>query len=396
MEAFKNYLVGKSCNLKEEIEKLPGELRKLWIDREFKSFLEKFQDISTRRKKVISTKVLPFLPELGRSFDNEVHKRILACYKDLSKLWKDQERLSGELPRMVASSSNKYLVNILCRERKIFCTNDVMEQHLKFVSRLWEEQTLKVEEELRREFQTQSDSSVPDFFGHKYVLQQIALNFMGKLYIYPLFGSEFPKHPGVYFIYDVGKTQLYEGSPVFPSTRHPVYVGMSTKNIAKRLEGHRKNIKDLIEKASGDEQTEAAEQSDGKQTEGEEQSEEKEQSDEEQTEGEEQSDGEQRDDEQTKEKQTEEEKTEKGTQTGVKREETDFFFRFMIVDPGHYACSIESMLIEYFCPVWNSETVKLSFGNASGGKTRNTWYKYHILEDPGTMADVLGRLKISP
>lgn len=68
----------------------------------------------------------------------------------------------------------------------------------------------------------------------------------------------------------------------------------------------------------------------------------------------------------------------------------------MIVDPGHYACSIESMLIEYFCPVWNSETVKLSFGNASRGKTRNTWYKYHILEDPGTMADVLGRLKISP
>ena len=34
---------------------------------------------------------------------------------------------------------------------------------------------------------------------------------MDKLYIYPLDNTTLPERPGVYFIYHVGKTQLYEG-----------------------------------------------------------------------------------------------------------------------------------------------------------------------------------------
>ena len=224
MEDFKSSLVGKFCNLKDEIKKLPGELRKRWVNRKFILFLNAFKDIISkvptdkRRKTAISTiirdkinPVLPFLSELGYSFDNVVHKLIHECYQDLSKLCDDLGRLPGELPRRVASSSSKYLVKILCSKRKKFCTEDFMKQHLALISGRWEEQTLKEEEEMRLEMQKQKDLSFSRFFGHTCVLLRTALNFMDKLYIYPLDSTTFPERPGVYFIYHVGKTQLYEG-----------------------------------------------------------------------------------------------------------------------------------------------------------------------------------------
>ena len=346
MEAFKNTLVGKSCNLKKKIEKLPEELRKLWINREFISFLDKFKDIISivpndkRQRKAISTDiqekitpVLPFLPELGYSFDNEVHKRMHARYKHLLKLCDGPKHSSGELRREVASSSNKYLVNILCPKRKKFCTDDFFKQHLTFISGRWEEQTLKVEKQFKS--QKQSDLSVSRFYGHKYNLQQIALDFLDQSYIYPLNYTTFPPLPGVYFIYHVGETQLYEGSQISPSTDYPVYVGMSRKSIADRLRDHRGKI----EKASKTEQL-------------------------------------------TKTQQTE----------LVKLKMTDFVVRFMIVDIQHYAPSIEGMLIEYFSPVWNSQTTPFAFG--SGDRRGNLWHEVHINKDPKTIENVLRALKI--
>ena len=418
MEDFKSSLVGKSCNLKDEIEKSPEELRKLWINRKFILFLDNFKDAISniltdkRRKTTISPidvqvgiyPVLPFFSELGYSFDNEVHKRIHECYKELLKLCDDPGRQPGELPRMVACLSNKYLVNIrLCPERKIFFTDDFMKQHLKFISGRcrWEEQTLKVEEEFKAH--KQRDLSAVRFYGHEYDLQQIALDFLDKSYIYPLNDTTFPELPGVYLIYHVGKTQLYEGSQVSPSIDYPVYVGMSKKNISKRLKAHRYNIKTAIDKQTGQEKQtdeEEEEQTEEEQTE-------KEQSEEEQTQEEqtqeEQTQEEQTQEEQTQEEQTQEEQTEgkklsENKQTerrpaaGVKMELSDFVVRFMIVDIEHYACRIESMLIEYFCPVWNSETVKLSFGNAVD--SNNDWHKYHIKKDADTITRILDLLKI--
>ena len=57
-------------------------------------------------------------------------------------------------------------------------------------------------------------------------------------------------------------------------------------------------------------------------------------------------------------------------------EVTDFFFRFMTVNPRFYAPSIEAMFIAHYDPLWNNKTVKLSFGNAKNKK--NNWYKYHV------------------
>lgn len=238
MEDFKSSLVGKSRNLNDEIKKLPEEPRNLWINRKFISFLNKFKDIiskvptgkhqKTATSIVCRDKINPFLPflsELGCSFDHEVHKRISECYEGLTKLCNDLERrLSEELSRSVASSSNKYLLNILCSEREIFCTDDFMKQHLRFISHRWQEQTLKVEKEFKSH--EQRDLSASRFYGHEYDLQQIALDFLDKSYIYPPSDTTFPPLPGVYLIYHVGKTQLYEGSQVAPSTRYPVYVGI--------------------------------------------------------------------------------------------------------------------------------------------------------------------------
>ena len=73
-----------------------------------------------------------------------------------------------------------------------------------------------------------------------------ALQLMDKLYIYPMDPEilKFLKRPGVYFIYYVGETDLYEGSQVSPSTHYPVYVGQSKNNIGNRLRVHYKKIEE--------------------------------------------------------------------------------------------------------------------------------------------------------
>ena len=350
-DSFKSIDVGKSGNLKpEEIEKLPDDkprsMKDLWNKRQFIDFLEVFEGMipavasqKSKKKKGREKKkfphdeinaTLPFLPELGYSFDRNVHSAIYACYRKLLELCGARDALQQSLARSV----NMYVDNILCTEREKMCPGPDIKQLLKFLSKNCEEQTLKVEEELCLEFQKQIDLSDSRFFGHTCVLQRIALNFLKKLYIYPL-NSTFPRLPGVYFIYHVGKTQLYEGSQVFPSTRKPVYVGMSTTNIAERLGDHRRKI----ENASKLKQS-------------------------------------------TKSQQTE----------GVKLELTDFVVRFMIVDIKHYAPCIESMLIEYFSPVWNREAMAFSFGTANDDQ--NLWHQFHISKNPVIIENVLRDLRI--
>ena len=74
-----------------------------------------------------------------------------------------RESVQQSLP----SSINRYVDNILCTEREKMCP-EIIKRLLTFLSENCEDQTLKVEEELRK----QTDLSVSSrFFGHKYVLQ---------------------------------------------------------------------------------------------------------------------------------------------------------------------------------------------------------------------------------
>ena len=235
---FKSIDVGKDVNLKKEIEKLPTtKLKDLWTKRKFRQFLERFENIISdalqdRRKKYSIadcirdkiTPVLSLLPELGYSYDDEVHRLIFNCYKELWKLGghlKHQvKHQSTKLRRRLARSFNKYVVNILhCTERmKIFFDDDI--------KKLLKSTSAKL-----------VLNEIEDYEGD---LRQV-LYIIENSYIYPL-DSDFPAHPGVYCIYHVGKRQLYEGSQVFPSARKPVYVGRSKNSIADRLKHHCKNV----------------------------------------------------------------------------------------------------------------------------------------------------------
>ena len=401
--------VSKSGDLKQEdIEKLPNDkLKESWNNGDFEKFLGEFQCImpavASQESNYEIIVTLPFLRKLGHLSNPNVHSAIFVCYNKLIELCSRHDvspaaaELQTSLRKSLARSISRYVDSILCSERKILCP-DIRPLQNFLVSEKCEEQTFKVEKELCREFRKQEKKSdLPDSrsSGRTCVLQRIALQFLKKLHIYPL-KCEFPNKPGVYFIYHVGKTQLYEGSQYFPSRRKPVYVGMSTRSIGNRLRTHRRRIT----RASADKQTEASGQTDKEQTEGEEETEDKEKSDEEQSDeeqsdeeqsDEEQADEKQSDEEQSDEEQSDEEQTDEKQTEGVKMELTDFFVRFMIVDSEYYACSIEGMLIDYFRPVWNDKKVKLCFGNA--GKRSNTWHKYHITKDADTITEVLHRLK---
>ena len=61
----------------------------------------------------------------------------------------------------------------------------------------------------------------------------------------------------------------------------------------------------------------------------------------------------------------------------------DFVVRFLTVDITQYASCIETMLIEYYSPLWNDPKVHLSFGNA--GDDNNNWKKYHVDQDEYTI-----------
>ena len=332
---FKSCCVGKDDKLQEEIEELPKELRSLWIERNFQQFLWEFNTIlesldgsgySDSQRTGISklNSVLPFLSELGKSFDSEIHQQLNSCYSLCEAYLAGNS--NDDLQRRLASSCNRYVLKILCTERRRFASGKIP-RYLKFSKHLLnedeiKEQTLKVEDTLRLEFQKpQSGSSG---LGNKCILQRISLEFMNKLYIYPLNISTFPKRSGVYFIYYVGKAELYEGSQVFPSTDLPVYVGMSETDICVSLNDHQGKIRRSSEAGN--------------------------------------------------------------------LKLSDFVVRFMIVDIQYYARCIEGMLIEHFSPVWNSETVKFSFGN--GNSPDNKWNKYHIQEDEETIRTMLELLKI--
>lgn len=69
----------------------------------------------------------------------------------------------------------------------------------------------------------------------------------------------------------------------------------------------------------------------------------------------------------------------------------DFAVKVMFVDIRHYAPCIEGMFIEHFDPVWNRETLGISFGS----RVSSLWRKYHVDEDLDVSKDMKQKLNIS-
>ncbi|PFX22791.1 putative RNA-directed DNA polymerase from transposon BS [Stylophora pistillata] len=233
----------------------------------------------------------------------------------------------SELSTWQAMSCNRYLSRILCTDVMNFPNNSIpqcLNRCEILLRRRLKKHELRVEDNLRRcnKFETGTESPSPSVDDEdNSVLQRISVDFMETSYIYPLGSSTnwYPKLPGVYSIYYVGKKPLYEGL-VKPSIAEPIYVGMSKTSISVRLKDHLGKInraKDLKVR--------------------------------------------------------------------------DFIVRFMTVDNKHYAPCIEGMLIEHFNPIWNSETVGISFGNA--GSRESDWNKYHIQKIPWTRRHMPNKLR---
>ena len=69
----------------------------------------------------------------------------------------------------------------------------------------------------------------------------------------------------------------------------------------------------------------------------------------------------------------------------------DFAVKVMFVDNRHYAPCIEGMFIEDFVPVWNRETLGISFGSQKNSQ----WEKYHVAKDSDVCKDMEQKLNIS-
>ena len=70
----------------------------------------------------------------------------------------------------------------------------------------------------------------------------------------------------------------------------------------------------------------------------------------------------------------------------------DFAVKVMFaVDIRHYAPCLEGRFIEYSDPVWNLETLGISFGSSAS----SLWRKYHVDEDPDVSKDLEQKRNIS-
>ena len=69
----------------------------------------------------------------------------------------------------------------------------------------------------------------------------------------------------------------------------------------------------------------------------------------------------------------------------------DFAVKVIFVDIRHYAPCIEGMFIEHFDPVWNRETLGISFGS----RESSLWRKYHVDEDLDVSKEMEQKLNIS-
>ena len=133
-DSFKSIDVGKSGNLRpEDTNKLPNDkLKNYWINREFEDFLKEFKGIiptvdSQKRKKRKKEKkkfphdeinaTLPFLPELGYSFDRKVHLAISKCYKKLLALCGPGD-FSEELQVLLVQSTDMWTIFFEQREKR--------------------------------------------------------------------------------------------------------------------------------------------------------------------------------------------------------------------------------------------------------------------------------------
>ncbi|PFX22789.1 uncharacterized protein LOC111333793 [Stylophora pistillata] len=248
-------VLGSSRGLRKKImEELPEDLRQLWDKQRYHKFLERIfvisngiaSEVSTEHEKAAFKAALPLVPELWKSKESQEHERIQEIYF----LW-EKAALPESLAISLAISANQYVKNVLCTEsmeRVDFCRIHKclsLSSLLLIKLKMEVEQKINVEDAIVQERNSTGEIPSKDE-KQSSVLQKISLKRLENLYIFPFVEigdkpCQYPDHPGVYCIYYIGKSDLYEGG-VKPSKDRPVYVGMSKISISKRLLSHQSKI----------------------------------------------------------------------------------------------------------------------------------------------------------
>ena len=337
LEKFKNYLRGQHKDkkkVKRAVKQLRTDQEELLNNRlNWKKILKNALREFARHLKLLKC-LWPICPILGLSNERKVHELVQRFYYCERDYYSDYQEISDLTGSRYAYIINTEMTELLPRDWLKKMGQKYREKRHKarisqarFLTMLKkklrvtdnhcacdvEKLTFKVESELKRKFQETlelQDGSL---------LFKAANKFLSSTGIWLKLDGQFLKLPGVYFLYYIGKKELYPGSFIIGSSSVPVYVGKSESDISSRLRVHRAKIgraKDL--------------------------------------------------------------------------DVADFAVKVMFVDNRHYAPCIEGMFIEHFVPVWNSETLGISFGS----QNNSLWKKYHVEKDPAIIQHMEQKLKI--
>lgn len=226
-------------------------MRQIWVHKDYRKYLtilkgwlgkcdwSIYNSLTAKKRKITRDQLreaFNSLAKLWKHPDAKIHSLIQSIYLlpiGSKVVWEWQ-----------LISCNLYLRTILCTELIKSAKIEILKKLSEFLlgEKSLDQQTLNVEDKLRQ-FNTKSSSGD----GCICDLQRISVKFMKNLFIYPLDSSyEYPKRPGVYFIYYIGQTALYDGQ-VKPSTDEPVYVGMSEASISVRLKDHHAAIYSAVD-----------------------------------------------------------------------------------------------------------------------------------------------------
>lgn len=253
--------------VQEEIAQLPDDLKKLWSEREFHQFcveaLAKL-DSDFEKWKKLSESLQVILPTLAYSYDIKVHRLVQVFYSTYTH----------EDVGSFTESMYEYVTNVMGTGRSKLVPSDCIKEVFPYHKRIMKEvrdsrakeltcvrtnlfdfpennsesadikmailttSTLKVESTLAskcRETPAPREGSI---------LLNIAVEFVDRSIskLWFKLDSNFPKRPGVYFLYYIADQELYKDTQLVGSCYRPVYVGMSTSSISERLANHRDKI----------------------------------------------------------------------------------------------------------------------------------------------------------
>lgn len=252
LQTFKGFFRSQNKDIRREMvsrarEQLPTDLSNLFFNKKWKEFLTKALQKFARKLK-LSKCLLAICPTLGRSREKEIHElvqRFYLYYCDGLEITKSRytyfrkTKIIELVPEDWLEKWGKGIVERRKEERHLRATylaefkEWLLDNH--YVCDV-EKLIFEVESEFIRKCQ-----ETPELQDGSLLLKA-AKEFLSRNEIWLQLNGQFPERPGVYFLYYIGMKELYPGSFIIGSLSVPVYVGMSTCNISRRLGDHRAKI----------------------------------------------------------------------------------------------------------------------------------------------------------